>query len=90
MNEQYYLPIKELKKIIKDNNNQIIEFTKEKHPDYKEGTAMFKRRFIQYARAVSEYRKNNLENDLKYSSNYCLNKLYPKPKINKSMIIIFD
>jgi predicted site-specific integrase-resolvase len=68
----------------------IKNFVKRKHPKYKEGTAMFKRRFVQYARAVSDYRKNNLENDLKYSSNYCLNKLYPKPKINKSMIIIFD
>ncbi len=86
MNEQ----IEEIKKIIKDNNDQIIEFTKEKHPNYKEGSAMFKKRFFQYCRSVTEYRKNNLENDLKYNANYCLSKLYPKPRINKSMIIIFD
>lgn len=86
-----YLTIEESKKIIQDNNNQIKEFTKEKHPQYKEGSVMFKRRFYQYCRQVAFYRKHNLGNDLKYPAKYCLDKLYPKPKPpNKSLTVVFD
>ena len=86
-----YLSVEELQEIITDNNEQIRNFTKEKHPEYKEGSAMFKRRFYQYCRQVAFYRKNNLNNDLKYPAKYCLDKLYPKPKPpSKSMTIIFD
>lgn len=86
-----YLTIDESKKIIQDNNNQVKEFTKEKHPEYKEGSAMFKRRFFQYCKQVALYRKNNLSNDIKYPAKYCLNKLYPKPPYRpKSLTIVFD
>ena len=74
-----YLTIEESKKIIKENNEEIHNFTKEKHPQYKEGSAMFKRRFYQYCKQVAIYRTHNLNNDLKYSAKYCLSKLYPKP-----------
>lgn len=85
-----YLSIEESKTIIQDNNNQVKEFTKEKHPEYKEGSAMFKRRFFQYCKQVALYRKNNL-NGGKYPAKYCLDKLYPKPKPpTKSMTIVFD
>lgn len=86
-----YLSIEESKKIIKENNEQILNFTKEKHPQYKEGSVMFRRRFYQYCKQVSFYRKHNLDNDLTYSAKYCLNKLYPLPKPKpSSMTIIFD
>ena len=86
-----YLTIDESKKIIKDNNEQIKEFIKEKHPEYNEDSAMFKRRFYQYAKKVSFYRKHILNNNLKYSAKYCLNKIYPKLKDKpKSLTIVFD
>ena len=83
--------IDESKKIIKENNKQIIEFIKEKHPDYKEDSAMFKRRFYQYAKQAAFYRKHHLNNDLKYTAKYCLDKLYPKTNYKpKSLTVVFD
>jgi len=73
-----------------NHRKEIIEFTKEKHPDYKENSAMFKRRASQYAREVIFYKETFI--DYKgLSTKEILDRLYPKPiNKNKSLIIDFD
>ena len=73
-----------------EHKKSIIEFTKEKHPNYKEKSAMFRRKASQYGREVVFYRETFI--DYKgLSTKEILERLYPKPiNKNKSLIIDFD
>jgi len=68
----------------------IIEFVREKHPEYKEKSTMFKRKAAKYIREVILYKQMFKEHEGKKTKEI-LNQLYPeiKPK-PKSLIIYFD
>jgi hypothetical protein len=67
----------------------IKNFVKRKHPKYKEGSAMFKRKCALYGREVFLYKENFTEYK-KNSTNYILCRLYPTKINNKSLTVIFD
>lgn len=74
-----------------DHKKSIFEFVKERHPKYKEKSAMFKRKASQYGREVLFYKQTFKDYEEK-TTKEILERLYPKdnkPSL-KSLTIIFD
>lgn len=74
---------------ITEHRESIFNFVRKKHPEYKENSMMFKRKYNHYEKEVDFYKETFIDFKTK-STEEILKRLYPPVIRNKSRIVIFD